>query len=101
MALRKNNGSNEFGGQKRRKEDDYAETWTQKTSAIHKKKISTGYNKYKMKSQNDKKGTEDFIWGIVLGALYQMTRAEKKDKQYKTANKGLTRLFLEYFLPKK
>ena len=43
---------------------------------------------------------DDFVWGIGLEAVYQMTRAEYKTKTDKVAIKDVIRLFNEYFLPK-
>ena len=44
---------------------------------------------------------DDFLWGIVLEALYQMTRAESKSESDKIAIMEIIRLFNEYFLPKR
>ena len=44
---------------------------------------------------------EDFIWGVGTEALYQMTRAEYKTEPDSIPVEDLTRLFSEYFLPKR
>ena len=44
---------------------------------------------------------EDFIWGVAPEALYQITRPEYKTKPDSIKIKDLTRLFTEYYSPKR
>ena len=44
---------------------------------------------------------KDFIWGVELEALYQITRTEYKTEPDSIKIKDLIRLFTEYYLPKR
>ena len=44
---------------------------------------------------------KDFIWGVGLEALYQITRTEYKTEPDSIKIKDLIRLFTEYYLPKR
>ena len=44
---------------------------------------------------------EDFIWGVRLVALFQITRAEYKTDPDSIKIKDLIRLYTEYYLPKR
>ena len=76
---------------------------------IYKEKIQDRYGRINRGADVTKNGwtekeneiQEDFIWGIGLEILYQMTRAEYKTEPDKMKIRDLIRLFIEYFSPKR
>ena len=83
----------------------WLEQFRQYTKRKHKTDMAELFRGAEM-TQNDcsTKGTqiqENFMWGIGLEALYQMTRAEYKTEPDKIAINYSIRLFNKHFLPKR